>query len=170
VCAFHTAQSTALHTSTISKPNTGSLFYLPTVPCCYPTLTRWQSDEWAMLIWQSKQQELATGCCQIKQWPYIYITSAQYGTNKYTSMAQTNVITHNIKTANSFVQGVVIHMQCSSNKQSCLSALLGPQQLVFLQKIQNSELFFVQFKYQHLHSETSCTKMGIWNPQVHSVK
>jgi len=33
-------------------------------------------------------------------------------------MAQTNVIMHNIKTRNSFVQGVVIQMECNSNKQS----------------------------------------------------
>lgn len=30
-CTVFTAQSTALPTSTISKPNTGSLFYLPTI-------------------------------------------------------------------------------------------------------------------------------------------
>ena len=72
VCAFHTAQSTALHTSTISKPNTGSLFYLPTVPCCYPTL----AVSWVIYVNMTKEPKGNGNWMLPNKITTLYITNA----------------------------------------------------------------------------------------------
>lgn len=55
----------------------------------------------------------------------LYVNNTESITNKYASMAQTSVITHNTKTRNCFVKHGAIHTVCNGNKQFvCLSAPL----------------------------------------------
>lgn len=84
-------------------------------------------------------------------------------------MAQTNVIMHNIKTAKSSVQGVVIHMECSSNSLSvCLSALLAARPTAISLLTKNTEFRTILCIIQI--SALALLNLLVQNPQVHSVK